>query len=106
MDLQELRDLVIVIFGIAAIVTLFVALVMTLVLGLAARALVATVQNLLRGEVTPLLESVRQATDNVRGTTTFIADTTVAPIIRAYSVLAGTRRVVGVLMGLAGRRRS
>lgn len=105
MDLQELRDLIIIIFGITGIVMLFVALVVTLVLGLAARSLIGTVQTLLQGEVTPVLESARQTLDSVRGTTTFVANTTVSPIIRAYGVIAGARRVVGVLTGLTGRRR-
>jgi hypothetical protein len=105
MDLQELRDLVIVIFGITGIVMLFVALVVILVLGLATRSLIGTVQTLLQGEVTPVLESARQTLDSVRGTTTFVATTTASPIIRAYGVIAGARRVVGVLTGLAGRSR-
>lgn len=105
MDLQELRDLIIIIFGITGIVMLFVALVVTLVLGLATRSLIGTVQTLLQGEVTPVLESARQTLDSVRGTTTFVANTTVSPIIRAYGVIAGARRVVGVLTGLTGRRR-
>jgi hypothetical protein len=105
MDLQELRDLIIIIFGITGIVMLFVALVVTLVVGLATRSLIGTVQTLLRGEVTPILDSARQTLDNARGTTTFVANTTVSPIIRAYGVVAGVRRVVGVLTGLTGRRR-
>jgi hypothetical protein len=104
MDLQELRDLIIIIFGITGIVMLLVALVVTLVVGLATRSLIGTVQTLLQGEVTPILESARQSLDNVRGTTTFVAGTAVSPIIRAYGVIAGARRVMGVLTGLTGRR--
>jgi hypothetical protein len=104
MDLQELRDLIIIIFGITGIVMLFVALVVTLVVGLATRSLIGTLQTLLQGEVTPILESARQSLDNVRGTTTFVASTTVSPIIRVYGFIAGARRVIGVLTGLTGRR--
>jgi len=104
MNLQDLRDLIIIIIGITGIVTLFVALVMTLVIGVATHSLIGTLQTLLRGEVTPILESVRQTTDSVRGTTGFVAETTAKPIIRIYGILAGARRVVGVLTGLAGRR--
>ena len=104
MDLQELRDLIIIIFGITGIVMLFVALVVTLAVGLATRSLIGTLQTLLQGEVTPILESARQSLDNVRGTTNFVASTAVSPIIRVYGVIAGARRVIGVLTGLTGRR--
>lgn len=105
MNLQDLRDLIIIIIGITGIVTLFVALVVTLVVGLATRSLIGTLQTILRGEVTPILESIRQTTDSARGTAGFVAETTAKPIIRVYGIVAGARRVVGVLTGLAGRRR-
>jgi len=105
MDLEELRDLIIVIWGILGIVFLAVALVLGIVVGVSARSLIATVQNLLRDDVQPALRSARQTVDSIRGTTSFVADTAVAPVIRVYGIFSGVRRFLSVLLGF-GKRRS
>lgn len=104
MSLEELRDVIIIAAGALTILVLLAIFVITIVVGLAARTLLRTVQTLLKGEVTPLLDSARQTLDNVRGTTAFIGQTAVSPIIRVYGLYAGAKRMVGVLGGLAGRR--
>jgi hypothetical protein len=43
--------------------------------------------------------------DDVRGTTAFIADTAVSPIIRVYAFVGGVRRGLASLLGLTLRRR-
>jgi hypothetical protein len=104
MSLEELRDLVIVIWGILGIVVLAVVLVLALVLGVAAKGLIGTVQALIRDDVQPTLRSARQAVDSIRGTTSFVADTAVAPVIRVYGMVSGVRRFLSVLSGFKKRR--
>ena len=99
MSLEELRDLVIVIWGILGIVVLAVVLVLTLVVGVAAKGLIGTVQALIRDDVQPTLRSARQTVDSIRGTTSFVADTAVAPVIRVYGMVSGVRRFLSVLSG-------
>jgi hypothetical protein len=41
--------------------------------------------------------------NNVRGTVTFISDTTVSPIIRVYGLFSGIKRGLGALAGLGQR---
>ncbi len=103
MSLQELRDLVIVIAGSLSIVLLFVLLVATVVVAVAARMLIGTANGVLKTEVTPLIQSARQTVDNVRGTATFVSEAAVSPIIRIASIIAGIRRFLAVLARL-GRR--
>jgi hypothetical protein len=105
MSLEELRDLIIVIWGILGIVFLFVAIVLGIVVGLSARALIGTVQSLLQDDVQPTLRSARQTVDRIQGTTSFVADTAVAPVIRVYGIFSGVRRFLSVLIGF-GKRRS
>jgi len=105
MSLEEFRDLIIVIWGILGIVFLAVALVLGIVVGISARGLIATVQNLLRDDVQPAVRSARQTVDSIRGTTSFVADTAVAPVIRVYGIFSGVRRFLSVLLGF-GKRRS
>ena len=104
MSLQDWRDIIVIAAGSMMVLVLLVVFLFTVVLGLATRSLISTVQTLLRGEVMPLLDSVRQSVQNVRGATAFIGETAVSPIIRVYSAFAGARRMMGVLGGFAGRR--
>jgi len=106
MSLEELRDLVIVIWGISGIVFLAVALVLAIVVGTSARGLIRTIQSLLQDDVQPTLRSARQTVDSIRGTTSFVADTAVAPVIRVYGVVSGVRRFISVLSGFRKRHSS
>jgi len=105
MDLQDLRDLIIVIFGILGIIVLLVTLVVVVVVGLAARGLIGVTRGVVSTQLSPTLDSARQTVDDIRGTTAFIADTTVSPIIRVYAFVGGVRRGLASLLGLTLRRR-
>ena len=106
MSLEELRDLVIVIWGVLGIIFLAVALVLAIVVGLTARGLMATIRRLLEEDLQPAISSVRQTVDSIRGTTSFVADTAVAPVIRVYGIVSGVRRFTSVLGGFRKRRGS
>ena len=105
MNLQDLRDLIIVIFGIMGIVVLFVTLIVVIVVGFAARGLIAVAKDVLKGQLSPTLDSARQVVDDIRGTTSFIADTAVSPIIRLYGLINGVKRGIVALAGFGRRRR-
>jgi hypothetical protein len=102
--LQDARDIIIIAAGSLTILLLLAAFVFTVVIGLATRALLGAVRGLIRDEVTPLIQSVRQTVGQVRGTVKFVSETVVTPVARVYGVIAGTRRAVGVMSGIAGRR--
>ena len=81
------RDIVIVLFAFFwffAGLLLCVLMVVLIFLALQIRAL-------LKNNVTPAVDSLRDSLDNVRGTTEFAGETVVSPLIRAYSVVRGVR---------------
>jgi hypothetical protein len=104
LSLQDVRDIIIIAAGSLTILVLLALFIVTVVLGFTIRALLSAIQTLLREEVTPLVRSGRQTVGRIKGTATFASETAVKPIIRAYGVVAGTRRFLGVLSGVAGRR--
>ncbi|MDZ4279116.1 MAG: hypothetical protein U1B78_08255 [Dehalococcoidia bacterium] len=104
MSLEDWRDVIIIAAGSLTILVLLAAFIFTVLIGLGTRALISTIRRVLTEEVTPLLSSVRQTVNTVRGTVTFVSETAVKPVIRVYSVVAGTRRAMAVLAGLTGRR--
>ena len=105
MSLDNVRDIVIIVAGSFAVLVLVAVLVFTVVLGLASRALLRTLRSVLKDDLGPLLDSAQQTVQTVRGTTTFIGEKAVSPIIRVFGVVAGARRAVGVVTGVVGRRK-
>jgi hypothetical protein len=105
MDLQDLRDLIIVIFGIMGIVVLLVTLIVVLIVGLAARGLIGLLNGVVRTQLSPTLDSAKQTMNEIRGTTAFITDTAVSPIIRVYAFVGGVKRGLASLAGLTPKRR-
>lgn len=55
---------------------------------------------LLRDEIKPLLESVNETMNTVRGTTMFMSENVVQPTIKVASALSGVRRTIEVLAGI------
>ena len=105
MSLDNVRDVVIIVAGSLAVLVLVAVLIVTVVLGLASRALLGTVRSVLKDDLGPLFESAQQTVQTVRGTTAFIGEKAVSPIIRVYGVFAGARRAIGVVTGVVGRRK-
>jgi len=81
------------------IVIIFVA-VEALLIGLALIVLViqiARLTDLLRNEIGPILESTNETLGNLRGTSRFLSENMVRPVIKANSSLAAMRRVIELL---------
>lgn len=104
-SLEELRDIVIVIYGVIGVLLLVVLIVAVLGLLLAVRMLTRAFAALLDDPIRPTLHEFHATARNVRGTSEFIADSTVHPLIRLLAVGRGIRRGVGIVTGLARRWR-
>ena len=85
MTLESLRDIAIILVA-AMNLTLLVALVIIAIA--------------LYRKLGPLLASAQTAINTIQGTTSFIAETTVHPIIRVLSFVSGVRAAAGTV----GRR--
>ena len=93
------RDIVIVLF---AFFWFFAGLLLCVLL--AVLIFVALqVRTLLRQNVGPAVDSLKESLDNVRGTTEFAGEAVVSPIIRVYSLVKGVRSGVGALRFLPDR---
>lgn len=103
--LPEWRDFMIIASSALLFAVLIAVLIFTIVVGLAARAVLRSIQTLLRGEVAPILDSVRLTLQRIEGTAAFVSETAVSPVIRVYGVVAGAKRMAGVLSGVTGRKK-
>lgn len=94
--LQDLRDVTIVAFTIAGTVLFLAAIIVTIVVGAMAAGAFRAIRKLVDDNVKPMIA-------NVQGTVSFVSDTTVSPIVRAYGMYSGVKRGMGVLSGLTER---
>jgi hypothetical protein len=79
----------------------------TLVIGLFLIVLIFQLQSLivlLRDEIKPILDSANQTASTVRGTTTFVSDAVVTPLIQVASIASGVGQTLKTLAS-TGRKR-
>ncbi|MGQ9584466.1 MAG: hypothetical protein ACUVXG_03600 [Anaerolineae bacterium] len=60
---------------------------------------VRSLVRLLREELKPILDSTRETVGTVRGTTSFLSETIVSPIVEVAGYVAGLRQAVRALAG-------
>ena len=102
--LADVRDIVVIIYGVMGVVLMLALAIAAFGIWFAVRALTRQLRALLDDPVRPALEEVRKAAENVRGTSEFMADTAVHPIIRAVAAGRGVRRGLGVVTGIRNLR--
>lgn len=75
----------------------------SLVLGVALVILIiqmATLINLIHNEIEPIMRSTAETVNTLRGTTTFLSENMVKPIIKANEYSAGIKRLFDVIRRL------
>jgi len=80
----------------------------SLLIGILMIVLVIQVQSLivlLRDEIRPMLEAANETMTTVRGTTKFVSHNVVSPVVRWSGYLAGVRRILREVSGLARKDR-
>ncbi|HNS52562.1 MAG TPA: hypothetical protein PKO09_15455 [Anaerolineae bacterium] len=83
-------------------ITIIVLALSTILIGLSLVVLILQLQSLiglLRDEIRPILGSATQTARTVRGTTAFLSDSLVRPVISVASYTSGIRQVLRLLMG-------
>jgi predicted tellurium resistance membrane protein TerC len=68
----------------------------------------AVLTNMLRHEIKPILDSTNETINTVRGTTTFLSENLVEPVVKLNTYLAAITQVVDSLgmLGRFGRRKN
>lgn len=90
MVLDTIRDLAIIFLALESIATLTL---LTLLVWQLWRLI-----KMLQTEVLPVIRDAQETVGTVRGTTTFVSDNVVQPVVSAGSKMAGLRRTAQVLM--------
>jgi len=90
-NVAQLRDVFIIFL---ALQSLLIGLVLVILM-----IQLATLINLLQNEIKPILDSTNETVSNLRGTTNFLSDNLVQPVIRLNEQMAGIMRFLAI-MGL------
>jgi hypothetical protein len=88
-------------------IAIIVLALVTAVIGVFLAILIFQVQSLialLRNEIKPILDSANQTVSTVRGTSSFMSDTVVSPVIQVLSIVSGVRQTAKVLFRGPGRQ--
>lgn len=104
--LQDVRDVTIIAFAASGTVLFLIGIILALVVGVLTVNTISRINRVVKENVQPALEGVRDSVENVRGTVTFISDHAVTPVVRVYGAFAGARRFMGIFMRMARRRRA
>lgn len=89
--MQSVRDVAIIVLAVESIIV--GALLCFLIIQL------QRLMKMLREEIKPILDSTNETVSTVRGTTTFVSQHIVSPIVELASFFSGARRVVQVVTG-------
>jgi hypothetical protein len=101
--LADIRDVVIILYGFAGFVFVLLLSILVFAVYRAFRGLQKTVTELIDDSVKPTLGSIRETAQTIKGTTEFVGDKAVSPVIKTYSTVAAAKRGLAVLAGLRRR---
>jgi hypothetical protein len=103
LSVEEVRDYSIIVYCILGAILFFLGCVFTVITGFMGMGIFSRVRKILKENVQPATQNVRETTETVKGTVSFVSDNAVKPVVKAYGVAAGARRFVGVAARVAGR---
>jgi hypothetical protein len=89
-------------------ISIIVLALVTIVIGAFLAILIFQMQSLialLRDEIKPILKSANETVSTVRGTTTFVSDAVVTPMISVASYVAAVRQTIKTLVGNPSRKK-
>lgn len=90
MSLDQMRDIALIVLAVLAIIQVIVLLFISF--------------SLYR-KIGPLIDSITGTLGNIQGTTAFLAETTVSPVIRVLSFLSGVRAATGKMADVVKRQK-
>jgi|SRR5919108_1351419 thiosulfate reductase cytochrome b subunit len=105
LSVAEVRDYAVIAYSIAGVIAFVLIAFFTLVLGMLSWMTISRVRGMLKDNVQPALDNVRQTSQSVRGTVEFISDNAITPVVKTYGTVAGVRTFVVVLSRLGRSRK-
>ena len=96
-SLQEWRDVFIIAYTALGALLFFVAIFVTIGTGWLSWRTLSRAKSVV-GNLGPAVQNVRETTETVKGTVSFISDKAVKPVVRVYGTYAGAKRFAAVIV--------
>lgn len=100
---ETTRDLIIITWGVLSILAFGLMCMFFLTLATGTNKLIGNVRTVVNDDLRPIIHTGEETVKNVTGTSRFVGDTVVQPIIRLYGIIAGVRRGFSVFTRVSGR---
>lgn len=103
---EEWRDIFVMAFCAAGIITFLVIMFASLISGWLSFSILNRIRKIVKENVQPTTANLRETTTNLKGTVSYISDTAVKPVVTVYGVAAGARRFVAVVSRVTRKKDS
>ena len=101
-SLEDWANVSIIFLAIVMGTFLIISTVFAVIVGLLSRGILKRVTVIMDDDVKPILTSAKDTAGTVKGTTQYVSESAVTPIVRVYGVVAGVRRAAAIIAGLTG----
>src|SRR3990172_2308442 len=94
---QDWRGFFLMCFPLAGTLLFLISIIFTVIIGSLTVSTLNKTRKILDQNVRPTLDNVREATENMKGTVSFVSDRAVRPVMRVYGFYAGARKFASVM---------
>jgi hypothetical protein len=104
-SLADARDVAILVYSILGALLCFVLIIFVALLIRGVLGIKGMISDVVNESVKPTMNSIKETAESIKGTTDFIGEKAVSPVIKTYGMVSGVRRGLGVFTGLTKRMR-
>lgn len=97
LSVETVRDYSIVAYCIAGVIAFVLIIVATLISSFLSWNILGRIRKILKENIQPATVNVRETTQNLKGTVSYISDNAVKPVVKVYGAAAGARQFVKVV---------
>jgi hypothetical protein len=97
LSVETVRDYSLIAFCIAGVIAFVLIIVASLVTTFLSWNILGRIKKILKENIQPATVNVRETTQNLKGTVSYISDNAVKPVVKVYGVAAGARQFVKVV---------
>ena len=97
LSVQEVRDYSLIVFCITGVIAFGLIIIATLITTFLSWNILGRIKKILKENIQPATVNVRETTQNLKGTVSYISDNAVKPVVKVYGVAAGARQFVKVV---------
>jgi len=101
---EEWRDLFIMMFMVAGTIAFLMIILTTMITAFLSWNILGRIKKILKENIQPATVNVRETTQNLKGTVSYISDNAVKPVVKVYGVAAGARQFVKVVSRFSNKK--